>query len=173
MSSFRPTYKIFSRGTDDLKLISYMKYSSIQSLPTRKKKKGICLMSFPFDEGTMRNGGYLGAANGPTIFRQHLFKIGSLNNPEFGINLSDSCELYDLGDIHLEKNYCTLENAHLKLRESVRHIVGQGYIPFIVGGSNDQSFPNAMGLIDTIVDTKDIGVVNLDAHLDVKLNVVH
>lgn len=123
-------------------------------------------MSFPFDEGTTRNGGYSGAANGPSIFRQHLFKIGSLENPEFNVNLSHSCELYDLGDIYLEKNHSTLEEAHLKLRKTVKHVLTRGYIPFIIGGSNDQSFPNAMGLIDAIVDKKDIGVINLDAHLD-------
>lgn len=44
--------------------------------------------------------------------------------------------------------------------------MAQGYIPFVVGGSNDQSFPNVMGLVDNVSKTNNVAVVNLDAHLD-------
>ena len=37
----------------------------------------------------------------------------------------------------------------------------------VVGGSNDQSFPNAMGLLDNLENKSDIAVINIDAHLDV------
>lgn len=36
---------------------------------------------------------------------------------------------------------------------------------FSIGGSNDQSYPNACGLLDAYKNEK-IGVINIDAHLD-------
>lgn len=44
-------------------------------------------------------------------------------------------------------------------------------IPFIVGGGNDQSYPNAAALLDAVAEgylKGPVGVVNIDAHLDVR-----
>jgi formiminoglutamase len=38
----------------------------------------------------------------------------------------------------------------------------------VIGGSNDQSYPNASGLMQALGPRKPIGVVNIDAHLDVR-----
>lgn len=39
----------------------------------------------------------------------------------------------------------SLEEAHDVLRKKVSEVVAKGGIPFIVGGGNDQSYPNACG----------------------------
>ena len=93
--------------------------------------------------GTTRNGGRAGGAAGPDSFRTLLPKLGTLVNPERNIDLRD-LKVGDLGNI---REATSLEEAHVNLRESVKLITTAGAIPFVVGGSNDQSYPNAMGFL--------------------------
>lgn len=54
-------------------------------------------------------------------------------------------------------------------------MIKNGGIPFVIGGGNDQSYPNAKGLLLNR-DPKKVGVINIDAHFDVrpkKLGKVH
>ena len=44
----------------------------------------------------------------------------------------------------------------------------KGAIPFVIGGGNDQSYPNARGMMNTLDDSASVLVVNVDAHLDVR-----
>lgn len=53
------------------------------------------------------------------------------------------------------------------LQEKVSNALSEGYIPIVIGGGNDQSYPNASALLDHY-QNKPIGVVNIDAHLDVR-----
>jgi arginase family enzyme len=95
----------------------------------------------------------------------------------------------------------SLENAHILLQKTVSRLIGlgatycvacfrsffvlvllEGVIPFVVGGSNDQSYPNASALLDHATDNvsflisfeltagflPQVFVVNIDAHLDVR-----
>ncbi len=66
------------------------------------------------------------------------------------------------------------------------HVSSDGGIPFVVGGGNDQSYPNAsallahvqssVGWVDHAIDIQrlltlcsgKVGVINIDAHLDVR-----
>lgn len=124
------------------------------------------LIGFPHDEGVRRNGGRIGAADGPEAFRSFLPKIGTLLNPEFGIDLQ-SLVVHDFGDI--SKNL-QLEAAHEALSEKVGELLAAGTVPFVVGGGNDQSYANASGLMEHLVKMKStsVGVINIDAHLDVR-----
>ena len=40
-----------------------------------------------------------------------------------------------------------LEEAHLALEELVGRFISNGSVPFVVGGGNDQSYPNACGML--------------------------
>jgi arginase family enzyme len=113
-------------------------------------------------------------------------------NPERGIDLAIIPSIVDYGDID---ESLSLEEAHAKLREVraviffdfltfslcplkiyghvnqllsqvVRSVLSIGAIPFIIGGGNDQSYPNAAALLD--VYKENVGAVNIDAHLDVR-----
>lgn len=127
----------------------------------------VVIVGFPWDEGVRRNGGRIGAANGPSSFRSHLKKIGAVVNDEFGVDLR-TIKISDSGDIAPSENVKTLEDAHAALSQLIERLVRQGKIPVVIGGGNDQSYANALGLLRTL-DTKDIpAVVNIDAHLDVR-----
>ena len=133
----------------------------------------IVLIGFPYDEGTLRNGGRGGAHKSPTVFRYFLSKMGCLANYEYMVDLS-RISISDAGDVALGAD--SLEQAHQQLRSTVRRVLSQGKIPFVVGGSNDQSSSNGLALLDILDDEgveKDgekveMGCVNIDAHLDVR-----
>lgn len=58
-----------------------------------------------------------------------------------------SISITDGGDV---PEGLTLEEAHDVLRQKVSEVVAKGGIPFIVGGGNDQSYPNAVGWFTNI-----------------------
>lgn len=134
-------------------------------------KTQVDIVGFPFDEGVRRNGGRVGAAGGPAAVRPFIQKLGTVVNPEFGIDLNN-LSVQDSGDITADN----LEDAHKLLEDKVFEIIKNGSTPFVIGGGNDQSFPNAMGLLRNVTKSRSVGVVNIDAHLDVrplKENQVH
>lgn len=122
----------------------------------------IVVVGFPSDEGVKRNGGRPGAAGGPEAARKHLMKVGPLVNPEFGIDLR-GLKIVDAGDIAVP----TLEEGHESLASTVGKIIGHGGIPFVIGGGNDQSYPNARGLL-AHVPSGSMAAINIDAHFDVR-----
>jgi len=146
------------------------------STTRRQMPPAIVLSGFPFDEGCRRNGGRVGAEEGPTAMRKLLSRMGTAVNPEYQIDMT-KLDIVDVGDVDRAPGSGPLEKAHDALHERVSFILrsGPNVVPFIIGGSNDQSFPNAMGLMDVLGHGR-IGVINIDAHLDVrplKNNQVH
>ena len=71
-------------------------------------------------------------------------RLGSVNNPETGFDLSN-LKVFDNGDIESGQD---LEKAHLQLTERVESILRSGAVAFIIGGGNDQSYPNAKALMN-------------------------
>lgn len=162
----------------------------------------VVIVGFPYDEGCVRNGGRPGAAEGPAKFRRFLRGMGAVKNVEYDVDLS-TLRIRDAGDIPAG---LALEEAHAALQKRVGEVLAAGGIPFVVGGGNDQSFPNVAALMahlngkdmwegrdpaDLLREGKGpasdgkaaegdapvpVGVVNLDAHFDVrplKADVVH
>ena len=111
-----------------------------------KLRRAVVLLGFPCDEGVRRNGGRVGAAGGPDAVRRQLKKMGTVYNPEYDVDLS-SIVLCDAGNVNVDASD-NLEAFHAELRSRVAAIVRRGGIPFVVGGGNDQSYPNAAGLLD-------------------------
>ena len=130
----------------------------------RSGNKGqVVLLGFPHDTGVEINGGRTGARQGPEKFRHWMRRYGAAYNPEQGIDLS-RITLADDGDVPAD---LPLDQAHTVLTERVLAALREGGIPFVVGGGNDQSYPNACALLDHQPDTP-LGVINVDAHLDVR-----
>jgi formiminoglutamase len=123
----------------------------------------VVLLGFPCDTGVEINGGRPGARHGPGKFRSWIRSYGTADNPEMGIDLS-TITLADAGDIPAD---LLLDQSHTALTKQTAAIIQKGGIPFVVGGGNDQSYPNARALLDSKPDTP-VGVINIDAHLDVR-----
>ena len=161
---------------DDPRIGSLLIYpypkSNVQPNFIEEKPKipDITILGFSNDEGCIANGGRYGARDGPEEIFKLLPKVGTRYNPELNIDLS-------LLQISMEKK--NIVKSHDDLRSMVAKVssknnqptknnysIGEyGSIPIIVGGSNDQSFPNALGLLENYPD---LDVINIDAHLDVR-----
>ena len=123
----------------------------------------IVLIGFPYDEGVRRNHGRVGARLGPQAFRQLLKRTGTVVNAEYDdLDIRKYLTVSDGGDLPED---LTLEEAHRQLQERVEQLIKQKKIPFVVGGGNDQSYPNASALL---AQAKSVYVINIDAHLDVR-----
>jgi formiminoglutamase len=70
--------------------------------------------------------------------------MGTLYNPEYNLDLT-TLSITDIGDINHNE---TLEQAHIQLYEKVKLCLLNQCIPFIIGGSNDQSYPNAKAFMN-------------------------
>lgn len=133
----------------------------------------LSLILWPFDEGCVRNGGRPGAKSGPHIALEHIRKTGVLHNvPAMGRNAHTDGDYVDLTEYGIAGPHwiapgASLEDAHANLREQVAAELQAQRIPFIIGGGNDQSWPNVDALLRTRVDIK-LGVINIDAHFDVR-----
>jgi formiminoglutamase len=129
----------------------------------------IVIVGFPFDEGVSRNGGRPGARDAPDNLRStHLKRCGTLVNLEKNID-SSNIKIGDVGNIDKTLGF---DDAHTQLRNTVKSVINSKNhpVPFVFGGGNDQSFSNAMGLLesDIVKDGKRVAVINIDAHLDVR-----
>lgn len=100
----------------------------------------------------------MGGAIASSIFRKKL--------KESDYYLHQDVEVYDSGDI---SNELELEDAHIRLYEKHKKILNvcKNTVLFSIGGSNDQSYPNVRALLEAYPEEK-IGVINLDAHFDVR-----
>ena len=119
----------------------------------------IVLIGFAEDRGCIENGGRAGANLAPDAVRSLLRKTGPLVNMELNIDLR-SLSVADFGNVN---------GFHDGLHNVVK-IISRDSIPIIIGGSNDQSFPNALGLMQNYPDLE---VINIDAHLDVRPGMGH
>lgn len=122
------------------------------------------ILGYPCDIGVERNNGRPGAKRGPDVIRNRLPKLGPLVNPEFEIDLRCKLSLEDRGNALVTDS---LEENHQVLTERVENVLKEKDVLIVVGGGNDQSYCNARGLMNHL-KTGAIGVVNIDAHLDVR-----
>jgi formiminoglutamase len=126
----------------------------------------VVLIGFPYDDGVLRNGGRAGAKFGPKSFRQLLQRTGTVVNAEYDdLDVREHVSISDGGNID---EGLALEAAHAQLESRVTDLIAHGRIPFVIGGGNDQSYPNASALLNVVDGRRSICVINIDAHLDVR-----
>jgi formimidoylglutamase len=123
---------------------------------TEEVKIGI--VGVPTDEGVKRNGGRVGAKDGPDAIRTEFYKrtsfvIGKEKSPAI-------VPVFDFGDITIGK---TLEETHDRLSEVVHSLVSADIVPIVLGGGHDIAYPNFAGFSK---GKRSVGVINIDTHLD-------
>jgi len=118
------------------------------------------LAGFPQDEGVRRNGGRVGAAEAPGEIRRWLSRL----TPWDGSSDTD-LSLFpplDLGNVRVAG---TLEESQQALGEVVAALLAHGAVPVVLGGGHETAFGHYLGYA---ADNRPVGIVNLDAHLDVR-----
>lgn len=118
----------------------------------------IGIIGVPTDEGVKRNGGRVGAKDGPDAIRTEFYKrtpfvIGEEKSPV-------TVPVFDFGNIKIGK---TLEETHEKLSEVVHSLIAAEIIPIVLGGGHDIAYPNFAGFSK---GKQTVGVINIDTQLD-------
>jgi formiminoglutamase len=122
---------------------------------TPNSPPGIVLIGFACDEGVRRNGGRVGAKDGPRAIRQAL------------VNLAwhQYLPVYDTGDVVCEGE--DMEGAQSRLAEVVASAIRAGHRPLILGGGHETAWGTFQGIVAAKPDAN-LGVINIDAHLDLR-----
>jgi formiminoglutamase len=135
-----------------------------QIAPLDEQTEGVALIGFCSDAGVIRNLGRPGAAEAPDVLRRALANLPVR-----------SCRhLLDAGDV-----VCVgyeLEAAQQSLSLALAGLLDRGLLPLTLGGGHEVAFGSFGGLAMHLAGRRDarhlpaprIGVVNLDAHLDLR-----
>jgi formiminoglutamase len=118
---------------------------------------GLALLGFACDEGVRRNQGRVGAVEGPAALRRALA----------GLAWHVEGPVHDAGDVGVEEE--ALEEAQAELGAHVARLLGDGHLPVVMGGGHEVAFGSFLGLSAHLAGGgARVGVVNLDAHLDLR-----
>lgn len=122
---------------------------------------GLAVIGFQSDEGVRRNKGRPGAADAPGAIRAAL---ASLSAP-------DQLTACDLGDVSVTQG--ALEAGQERLGRVVAAAIQAGHLPIVLGGGHETAFGSYLGLVGSgAVDGKRLGIINLDAHFDLRADQV-
>jgi len=124
------------------------------------KNNGVAFLGFCSDEGIKRNQGREGAKNGPEMIRKSMANLAYHLNPNF--------KLYDAGDIHCIDN--KLEEAQVELGQNLKKLLETGCFPILLGGGHEIAYGHYLG-ITKYIKGKKLGIINFDAHFDLRLPV--
>ncbi len=135
---------------------------SITDLGSEDLAGKIALLGYACDQGVARNQGRTGAAEGPRAIRSAL---ANLPRPKGAI--------LDLGDIDTRTTKLSMEQAQAQLAAGVAHCLGQRAFPLVLGGGHDIAFGSFTGLARHLQNNGEampsIGIINFDAHFDLRL----
>jgi len=134
--------------------------ADLQGLQGGGKSPTFALLGYACDEGVKRNQGRPGAAGGPKAIRGML---GRLPN-----HLGSDVQVCDLGDIVCMDGQ--MEAAQASLGEAVCQLLKKGVCPLVLGGGHDMAFGHYTGIREYLGSGKRIGIVNFDAHFDLRSN---
>ena len=118
---------------------------------------GIALLGFACDEGIRRNGGRLGAAEGPAALRAALSNLPVLAEHA----------LYDAGDVPCQGQ--DLEDAQSRFADLLCGLLDAGHFAIGLGGGHEIAFATYQGLARHLgLRRPRVAVINLDAHFDLR-----
>jgi formiminoglutamase len=116
---------------------------------------GVVLVGFACDEGVRRNGGRVGAKDGPRAIRAALANL-AWHQPH---------PVYDAGDVHCDDT--DMEGAQARLAEVVAAVIRAGHRPLVLGGGHETAWGTFQGIVTAKPDAT-VGVVNIDSHFDLR-----
>jgi formiminoglutamase len=144
--------------------------------------QNIGLIGFACDQGVRRNQGRVGARAAPPLIRRAFATLPVIADLQQRFDGQLSTLLGDAGDIHCDDNDgfadSSLEQAQLKYANAVSTIVKQGGLPIGLGGGHAIAYGSFLGLWQALENTSEatistntaptIGIINFDAHLDIR-----
>lgn len=140
-----------------------------QVRPLDAQREGVALLGFACDAGVARNHGRAGASEGPAAIRAMLANLP----------VRRCRALVDAGDVRCREmadGGDGLEEAQAALSSQVAALLGRGLFPLVLGGGHEMAYGSWGGLAQHLAKARPadgpaprIGIVNLDAHFDLRL----
>ncbi len=124
------------------------------------KNQDVVILGWPDDRGITLNNGRPGAKEAPDAIRKALYKLTPGIDQTF-----KNLKILDLGNLKTDSE---LEKDHENAAKVVEKISGKGIVPIILGGGNDFAYADIVGFYRASQGQKRLGVINIDAHLDVR-----
>lgn len=151
----KPDMSIY-KGRVDAEKDSQRWHEKIQPLAyPYNASQGIAFLGFCCDEGVKRNGGRIGAKKAPKVLK------AALSNFAY----HDALQLYDAGDLICETN---LEAAQKTLALHVKTLLQKQHFPIVLGGGHEVAYGSYKGMRGYFGAEKSIGIINFDAHFDLR-----
>lgn len=118
------------------------------------------ILGFPSDEGVRRNGGRVGAADGPAAIRNLLYRMAP--DPRFD-RLDDLVSrTSDLGDLETSGD---VEQDQRNLGDALAPYIERGAFAIVLGGGHETSYGHFLGYVRA---HRQVEILNWDAHTDVR-----
>ena len=115
------------------------------------------ILGYACDEGVKRNLGRPGAAYAPYTVRRMLAPLSN--------HFPDSINIVDLGNIECHNN--ELEKTQSFASDKIKQLIDNQIFTCIIGGGHDLGYSHYKG-IKKALPNKTIGVINFDAHFDLR-----
>lgn len=163
MSNYRKTESsIWTGRKSELQLYLHEKVSCIDLEETEldKANKKIALLGYSCDEGVRRNQGRVGAVDGPDAIRKQLARMPN--------HLAQDVLLIDVGYVQCLEG--AMELAQENLSEKVTQLLEKNIFPILLGGGHDLAYGHYNGIKRFLGKGKSIGIINFDAHFDLRNN---
>jgi formiminoglutamase len=154
-----PQYPTINSTSGDPRLADLIQFATEASIA----EADVILFGIPTDEGIRRNGGRIGASEAPNAIRQWLGKLTPYAGPHFNRHLNE-LKIVDLGDIPSGD----LETMHEAAAIIAKEMISTGKIVLALGGGHDVTYPLVQGFGGAQDVPTEIGLINIDAHLDVR-----
>ncbi len=116
---------------------------------------GVVLIGFACDEGVRRNGGRVGAKDGPRAIRMALANLA----------WHQTAPVYDAGDVRCDDR--DMEAAQSRLAEVVASAIHAGHRPLVLGGGHETAWGTFQGIVAAKPEAT-VGIINIDAHFDLR-----
>lgn len=116
------------------------------------------ILGFKSDKGVYINNGRVGAVEGSTAIRGQLAKLPW--------HFHENVHLYDVGNI--DGPNVSLEELQDSLAAAVSKMRSLNLIPIVLGGGHEAAYGHYMGLLNSIDKKEKLGVINFDAHFDLR-----
>ncbi|KZS42031.1 formiminoglutamase [Aquimarina aggregata] len=124
------------------------------------KEKTFAFLGYQCDEGVLRNQGRIGAFKGPDMIRKMLAPLAN--------HFTDQVELLDVGNIICPTG--DLEKTQQETSITIANLLKHQIFPIILGGGHDLAYAHYSG-IKRQLPHQTIGIINLDAHFDLRKKV--
>ena len=144
----------------ELYLHEKVKCIDLDEVNTYPFKKTIALLGYDCDEGVKRNQGRTGAIEGSNAIRRQLGKMPN--------HLDVDTQLFDIGSIQC--SHRDMEAAQIALSEKISLLLKKNTFPIVLGGGHDIAYGHYMGIKKYLGKDKTIGIINFDAHFDLRSN---